>query len=316
VMKEQLMKMVAIGRKEQDQKAESIDADRLEEIAALGYIGATSPSAMLNSSSNIDPKSKIEDYLLHHTLVPESIAYIDKGDYQTALQMLKKVEAKFQNSFVLYWYMGLCYAKLNQLEEARKNYSHTIELNPYFGRAYTDLALTLQLLERHQEAMKLLDTVPASALSAADREFTRGEIQMYQGDLQGAEKSYHSSLQSDAQNSEAEYALARLYVATGRIDEAVAKMHDLVQIRYPSEDVYYSLSAIYQKLGKTQEAEQTLKQWLELFPRSADAYYRYGLFLALKGDRTQAITYLERAVQMDPSLKEAQLALTEVKKST
>jgi Tfp pilus assembly protein PilF len=73
---------------------------------------------------------------------------------------------------------------------------------------------------------------------------------------------------------------------------------------------------IYQKIGKIQESEQTLKQWLELFPRSAGACYRYGLFLAIKGDRAQAITYLERAVQMDPSLKEAQLALAEVKKST
>ena len=315
-MKEQLMKMVAIGRKAQDQKVETLDADRLEELAALGYIGATNPSAMLNSTSNIDPKSKIDDYLLHHKLVPESIALIDKGDYRTALQTLKTVEAKFNDSFVLYWYMGLCYAKLNQLEDARKNYSHTIELNPYFGRAYTDLALTLQLLDRHLEAMKLLETIPVAALSVTDRDFTRGEIQMYQGDLQGAEKSYQSALQSDPQNSEAEYALARLYVATGRIDEAVAKMSELVRIRYPSEDVYYSLSVIYQKIGKNQESEETLKQWLELFPRSAGACYRYGLFLAIKGDRAQAIAYLERAVQMDPSLKEAQMALDAVKKSS
>jgi arylsulfatase A-like enzyme/Tfp pilus assembly protein PilF len=316
LMDQQLSKVIEIGSKTQEQKKESIDAEDLEQLASLGYIGATNPSAMLNSTSSIDPKSKIDDYLLHHRLVPQAIAYIDRGQYQTALQTLKQVESKFNNSFVLYWYLGLCYAKLNHLEDAQKNYSRTIELNPYFGRAYTDLALTLQLLGRHQESMKLLENIPTAAVSVSELAFTRGEIQMFQGDFQGAEQSYNSALQSDPQNSEAEYALARLYVAAGRIDDAVAKMQKLIEIRYPSEEVYYSLSAIYQKQGKVQESEKILQEWLELFPQSASACYRYGLFLAIKGDRNQAITYLERAVQIDPSLKEAAMALAEVRKQT
>ncbi|HSE43622.1 MAG TPA: sulfatase-like hydrolase/transferase, partial [Acidobacteriota bacterium] len=315
LMREQLTKMIMIGRKAQH-KTETVDADRLEQLASLGYIGALNPSAMLNSNSNIDPKSKIDDYLLHHKLVPQAVTEIDQGKYQVALNTLKKVEAKFTNSFVLYWYMGLCYAKLNQLEDARKNYSRTIELNPYFGRAYTDLAFTLQLMGRSQEAIKLLDTIPDSAISFADRDFTRGEIQMNQSDFQSAEQSYTSALQSDPENPEVEYAFARLYMATGRIDDAIAKMQSLVAMNYPSEDVYYSLSTIYLKQGKSEESEKVLKQWLELFPNSAGAHYRYGLFLALKGDRNQAIVYLERAVQIDPSLKEAAMALAEVKKAT
>jgi tetratricopeptide (TPR) repeat protein len=315
LMREQLLKMIAIGHKAQ-QKTETMDAERLEQLASLGYIGALNPSAMLNSNSNIDPKSKLDDYLLHHKLVPQAVAEIDQGKYQVALNTLKKVEAKFTNSFVLYWYMGLCYAKLNQLEEAQKQYSHTIELNPYFGRAYTDLALTLQLMGRSQEAMKLLDTIPDSAISIADRDFTRGEIQMNQSDFQRAEQSYTSALQSDPGNAEVEYALARLYMATGRIDEAVSKMRSLTEMNYRSEDVYYSLSTIYLKQGKSEESEKILKQWLEQYPNSAAAHYRYGLFLALKGNRKQAVVYLERAVQIDPSLKEAAMALAEVKKAT
>ncbi|MCI0416487.1 sulfatase-like hydrolase/transferase [bacterium] len=313
-MREQLMKLIAIGQKAQDKQAESLDAERLEQLASLGYIGATNPAAMMNASSNIDPKSKIEDYLLHHKLVPEAIGYIDQSQYQKALQLLGKVKSKFPNSFVLYWYIGLCHAKLNRLEDARKAYSHTIELNPYFGRAYTDLALTLELQGHHQEAMKLLDTIPSTALSITDVDFTRGEIQMHHGSFGEAERFYRSSLQSDPQNSETEYALARLYLATGRIDEAVTKMHALARIHYPSEDVYYSLSAIYLKMGNLQEAEKVLHQWQEIFPRSAAASYRYGIFLAGKGDREQAISYLERAVRIDPSLKEAQQALADIKK--
>jgi arylsulfatase A-like enzyme/Flp pilus assembly protein TadD len=315
VLAEQLKKMIAMGQKAQDQKAEAIDADRLEQLASLGYIGATNPTVMLNSSSNVDPKSKIDDYLLHHKLIPQAIHSIDQGDYGNALQLLKTVEAKINNSFVISWYMGLCYAKLNQLEDARKSYSHTIELNPYFGRAYTDLALTLQLQKKHQEATKLVDTIPAAAVSATDRDFIRGELQMNEGNLSEAERAYTSSLQSDPDNTDTQYALARLYLATGRIDDAVLKMNELARIQYPSEDLYYALSAIYNKQGKQEETEKILQQWLEIFPQSSSACYRYGLFLAAKGDREQAISYLEKSIQIDPSKKEAAEALAAMKSS-
>lgn len=316
LLAEQLKKMIAIGQKAQDQKAEAMDADRLEQLASLGYIGATNPAVMLNSTSNIDPKSKIDDYLLHHKLIPQAIHNIDQGNYANALQLLKTVEAKINNSFVIYWYMGLCYAKLNQLEDARKSYSHTIELNPYFGRAYTDLALTLQLQKKHQEAMKLIDTVPTNAVSSTDREFIRGEIQMNEGNLAEAEHAYASSLQSDPDNTDTQYALARLYLATGRIDDAVTRMNELARIQYPSEDLYYALSAIYHKQGKQEETEKILQQWLEIFPQSSSACYQYGLFLAAKGDREQAISYLEKSIQIDPSKKEAAEALAAMKQSS
>jgi arylsulfatase A-like enzyme/Flp pilus assembly protein TadD len=313
---EQLKKMIAIGQKAQDQKAEAVDADRLEQLASLGYIGATNPAVMLNSSSNIDPKSKIDDYLLHHKLIPQAIHNIDQGNYANALQLLKTVEAKINNSFVIYWYMGLCYAKLNDLESARKSYSHTIELNPYFGRAYTDLALTLQLQKKHQEAMKLLDTIPTNAVSSTDRDFIRGELQMNEGSLNEAERAYSTSLQSDPGNTDTQYALARLYLATGRIDDAVTKMNELAKIQYPSEDLYYALSAIYHKQGKQEETEKILQQWLEIFPRSSSACFQYGLFLEGKGDREQAISYLEKSIQIDPSKKEAAQALAAIKQSS
>jgi tetratricopeptide (TPR) repeat protein len=315
LLAEQLKKIIAMGQKAQDQKAEAMDADRLEQLASLGYIGATNPAAMLNSSSNIDPKSKIDDYLLHHKLIPQAIHNIDQANYENALQLLRTVEAKFNNSFVVYWYMGLCYAKLNQLENARKAYSHTIELNPYFGRAYTDLALTLQLQKKHQEALKLLDTIPNAAVSSTDRDFIRGELQMNEGNISEAERAYSSSLQSDPENTDTQYALARLYLATGRIDDAVTKMDELARIQYPSEDLYYALSAIYRRQGKEQETEKILQQWLQIYPQSSSACYQYGLFLAAKGDREQAISYLEKSIQIDPSKKEAAEALAAMKQS-
>jgi arylsulfatase A-like enzyme/Flp pilus assembly protein TadD len=315
-MHERLGKLAAMSPPSGSQTAGSIDAEKLQELASLGYIGATNPGAMLGASSHIDPKSKIDDYLLLHKMVPEAIAFMDQGQFQTALGQLQKVESKFSDSFVVYWYLGLCYAKLDRLAEARKAYAHAIELNPYFGRAYTDLALTLALQGHPQEATKLLDQIPAGAVSRTDQDYTRGEIEMHQQNFQAAESAYDASLRSDPQNTDTQYALARLYLATGRIREAVAKMQQLALLHYPSEDVYYGLSAIYQKQGNPQEADKAFQQWLLVFPKSAAASYRYGVFLAEKGDRKQAVTYLEKAVRLDPSMQEAAQALASIKSAS
>ncbi len=271
LLREQLRKFLAMEQRPENEKAKSVDAERIEQLASLGYVGAVNPGSMLNAASNIDPKTKIDDYRLLHKVVPEAIAWIDKGEYQTGLNELQRVQKRFANSFVLYWYMGLCQAKLGALAKAQEEYAHAIRLNPFFGRAYTDLALTLELNGKSDEAVRLLDTIPVSAVSVSDREYTRGEIKLHQGKLDEAESAYLAARQSDAQNLEPRMGLARVYMAGGRIENAVKEMQALADARYPSEDVYYSLSAIYGKEGMKDQARKTVEQWIALFPRSAQA---------------------------------------------
>jgi arylsulfatase A-like enzyme/Flp pilus assembly protein TadD len=271
LLREQLRKFLAMEQRPENEKAKSVDAERIEQLASLGYVGAVNPGSMLNAASNIDPKTKIDDYRLLHKVVPEAIAWIDKGEYQTGLNELQRVQKRFANSFVLYWYMGLCQAKLGALAKAQEEYAHAIRLNPFFGRAYTDLALTLELNGKSDEAVRLLDTIPVSAVSVSDREYTRGEIKLHQGKLDEAESAYLAARQSDAQNLEPRMGLARVYMAGGRIENAVKEMQALADARYPSEDVYYSLSAIYGKEGMKDQARKTVEQWIALFPRSTRA---------------------------------------------
>jgi predicted Zn-dependent protease len=117
----------------------------------------------------------------------------------------------------------------------------------------------------------LLDTIPASAVSVSDREYTRGEIRLHQGRLDEAETAYLTARKADTQNLEPRFGLARVYMAGGRIENAAKEMQALADAKYPSEDVYYALSAIYTKQGMPEQARKTVKQWNALFPRSAQA---------------------------------------------
>jgi tetratricopeptide (TPR) repeat protein len=250
------------------------------------------------NESTIDPKTKIEDYLLVHKLVPEAVRLMNRGDYKGGRNRFKKVESRFQNSFMLYWYLGYCYANLGDPGAAEKAYVRSIQLNPKFGRAYTELALTLALLNRHQDGIKLLDQAPSTALSLTDRDLIKGEIYTNQGSFDQAEMAYNAALKADPEDWEARYGLARVYLASRKVDQAVKEMQFLADQKYPSEDVYDSLAKIYQDAGAYAKAEQIYEQWQAVFPKSPNAFYRFGQFLIRQGQQERGSVLLRKAQEL------------------
>lgn len=285
---------------ESRKQKEAVDAERMEQLAALGYVGMVNPS--LQSESTIDPKSKIEDYRLVHKLVPEAVRLMNYGDYKGGRDRFKKVEARFPNSFMIYWYLGYCYANLGEPKAAEKAYVRSIQLNPIFGRGYTELALTLALLNRHADGIKILEQAPPTALSVADRELIQGEIYTNQGEFIQAEAAYNRALKADPEAAEARYGLARVYLATKKVDQAIETMQLLSDQKYPSEDVYDSLADLYQEMGAFASAERIYEQWLIVFPKSANVYYRFGQFLIRQGQQQRGSVLLRKAAELNPKI--------------
>lgn len=266
----------------------AVDAERMEQLAALGYVGIEDPARMMHKESTVDPKTKVDDYLLIHKLLPESVRLMNQGNFGSALERLKKVESRFVDSFVVYWYLGYCYANAGKLHESEKSYVRSIQLNPLFGRSYTELALTLALLRRHRDAIRFIDQAPAQVLTSSEREQIKGEIYTNAEAFDEAEKAYTASLQADPQNSEARYGLARVYLATKRFPQAVSAMRALADEMYPSEDVYDILADFYEESGAREDTVKIYQTWMAVFPSSAAAHYKFGRFLERQKVELQA----------------------------
>ena len=82
-----------------------------------------------------------------------ALDFQNQGDFKKALSLYRDSLAINVNNADTYNNMGICYAAINEYEDARKSYEHGIALNPNHKEAYNNLGWLLLRSERFDEAI-------------------------------------------------------------------------------------------------------------------------------------------------------------------
>ena len=69
-----------------------------------------------------------------------ALEFYKQGKYKEAIDVFSTVLEHDEGNAEVYNNMGLCYAKLNDFEQAEKSYTKSIELNPQIPQAYINLS--------------------------------------------------------------------------------------------------------------------------------------------------------------------------------
>ncbi|CAN5504957.1 hypothetical protein BH10ACI4_BH10ACI4_10440 [soil metagenome] len=94
--------------------------------------------------------------------------------------------------------------------------------------------------------------------------------------------------------------LGEVALAGEHLDEAISELEQ-ERIRNPLNGVLYDrLGDAYSRAGDYQKAQQSLQRALLLEPNATGPYILLGKVLLKRQDPASAVTYLERAVKMDP----------------
>lgn len=167
---------------------------------------------------------------------------------------------------------------LGNFEEATRLLQQAIALDPHPGNPHLFLALTLGELKQHDAAEVQFQKAIGISDSPAVAHAAYGN---YLGALKRpeAEQAFKSALEHDPECVLALRDYARLLAACDRDDEA----------------------------------EALFRKALEIQPDNAPTNLRYGRFLSCFDRRLQeAVSFLRRALELDPRLQEAQEALDDM----
>ena len=80
---------------------------------------------------------------------------------------------------------------------------------------------------------------------------------------------------------------------------------NIVEIAPERKQNHYNLATMQQQVGLSEEAKQTLKSLLERVPNYAEAHRLLASVLETQGFRDEAIQSYERAVDIDPTIRDA-----------
>jgi len=97
--------------------------------------------------------------------------------------------------------------------------------------------------------------------------------------------------------------LANAYLNIKNYEKGIALMQEVLQKKPSDQELLYNIADAYYKIGKYQDAIDYWDKILTADKQNANALYMIGLAYQKKGEKEKGEQLCEKAIQMDPSLK-------------
>ncbi len=243
--------------------------------------------------------------------VVRATSMIRQGQLDAAMQELRAIVAESPNDSEANRLLGVAYWIDDQTGKSIDHLRSAIRFAPGDERARVALAEVLagdrRLAEAERELMQALD----SGLRSGRVHHELAQLYERQSLLPQAAKSYHDSEAFGPIVGRDEFfrALGALLVNQADFDGAVAAYTQRIEANPNSGEAHRQLGEIYFLQGRDEQAlvEFLAASWLD--PRDAKAYAGAGQVQARLLKYADAAVTLERALSLDPGMREARYAL-------
>lgn len=207
-------------------------------------------------------------------------------------------------------YRGLAevYERQGEEERAVATYKKAISRNPDSWEGYRDLGKYYVDRGRYESAIdqfrKVVELIPDNSMAYSNL----GAAYHYNGQVENAQEMYEKALELD-NNAIAASNLGVIYYSKRQFEEA-ATMFETAVNAYPDRyDVWGNLAAAYEYSGRPEEARKNYRtaidkalNQLEEDSANVDLLGNLGAYYSDLGDTANAIKYIKRATELNPSL--------------
>ena len=267
---------------------------------------------------------------------------------QRAVDILERLIQMSSDNADAHFALGIHHWKRNRLEPARDMFIAGLTLEETqpiltilggIQRRLGDRAAARTLLERSitlrpdddEAHYALAETVAREDLDASVKHFRRaleinsnfpharrelGVVLWRQGHEEEAEHLLRKAILEDQSDAWAHDYLGHLLKGRDEWHDARDEFYSATMLE-PQVGMFFSdLADAQSRLGQTVDAERNYLKALSLGVDDAHTLARYGLLLKQTGHLGRARTYLERALALDPTLRAARIAMTDLSKSS
>jgi arylsulfatase A-like enzyme/Tfp pilus assembly protein PilF len=308
----------ALGRRLEAEKATAatpsaaaaIPPELLEQLGALGYVGAG--GAIKGGTPGADPKDKLADYKAINTLMREGLTHLREKDPAGSAERFRKLIARGVESFEVHYYLARALVLQNRCGDAVPHFEAAIKRLPAYGAAYTGLA---ECKTSRGDAKGALDVIRrGEAANPKD-----GRLRDAEGGLwrtlekpREAIAAYEAALPLLPKDALVRIKLGELYRDTAQLDKAIAVMREGIAIDPAPANYWNSLGMVLGGSGHLPEAEKAFREALGRDGTDAQYAYNLGLVLQRQGRPIEAEPFFRQALERNPRFAAARARLTEI----
>jgi tetratricopeptide (TPR) repeat protein len=189
-------------------------------------------------------------------------------------------------------------ADKGQLREALREYLVAIELEPQSPTAHYNLASFLAT-HAHDLAVNEYKETLSLEWDYPDAHINLGLTYAERGQFQEALASYQEALKIDPRDMVAKHEMATVLMDMGRPGEAIPMLREVVKAEADNLDAWVDLGNCYATKGIYSESEKALDKALELDATDLMANYHMAALRAAQGDTERCFESLRLAAKAD-----------------
>ena len=206
-----------------------------------------------------------------------------------------------------YFRRGFRASSEGHTQEAVKEYSKAIELDPSFASAYHNRGILYNNLGEQQKALddynKAIELDPSYAFAYNGR----GNVYRNLGEQQKALDDYNKAIELDPSFAYAYNGRGNVYSDLGEQQKALDDYNKAIELDSSYAHAYNGRGNVYSDLGEQQKALEDYNKAIELDLNYKFAYRNRGLLYSKLGNHDAAVKDYTRAIQLDPKYKNAYL---------
>jgi choline-sulfatase len=275
------------------------DEDR-EKLAALGYVGTQTGSALLLPGDQLpDPKTKIDVLKMYR----EAVKLAAAGSYAEAAAMHRKLLAEDPGMTDAWLRLASANERLGRTDEALAAYKEVITRDPKNAAALTGATSALLRAGRIEEARAHAELAVDVAPSIAHETLAR--IAVSQGRPEDARRHARLAQDADPTLPMVPFVDGMLLHAQGRFADAATRLLEakrtMVSRTEQLADLNYLAGDALARMERYQEAEQLFKEELALFPTHVRARAGLAMLYKAAGRDAEAARMVDEIVRVAPT---------------
>jgi tetratricopeptide (TPR) repeat protein len=249
------------------------------------------------------------------------LAYVQvlasRNQFEEAERLAQELIAKDQTFGAIYDALYVEYARRNRLADAERIRQLKAENNPSVIDYRLQLASHYYLLQRRDEAARVIGALIADRKKFPQAQEKAGDFYMMFREFDKAIAYYKGGLGgSKDQKLSAQRKIADALVAQGKQDQALSMVENEILKENPKDAVGLALRAtLWLEMGNRSQLQQALSDLesaASRLPRNAVVRFNLGRAYWVKGDLEQARIQFRAAIDIQPDYLAPQLALTQI----
>ena len=233
--------------------------------------------------------------------------YLLNNDLKKSMQSFQIAEKVDPGAAPPYFYQGLIFTRVGNLDRAESNYKKALAIESNFINALTGLASIYRDKKDYQKLIACLTRASEIAPASFNLSLSLGIASVETNDTESAEKHYREAARLARNNTEKLQELLGAYINAGMIDQA----DDLFARKFQDEDdaktvaFWNKLALKCIRLALFDKARLLFLSALKLEPQNKKVNYNLAKLMCRQKDFDSAQAYLQKILRLYPDFKEA-----------